>query len=409
MNPPPATTEGVGRKSSPTTVILHGRRLFFARAAWVALATLSFGLVAASLPAAYEQLSTVCEGWRGWCDYARLLPEEAGALERVGLSVGFYPAYKVAFSIVLVLGYWSIGAILFWKRPDNGAVLLASVMLVTFGTVQADTLQWLADAYPAWALPVRLMYFVAEASLTVFFCVFPDGRFVPRWTRWVAVASITYWLLDSFFPNSLVSPTNWPLVISAPLLLGLIVSLVVAQIYRYRRVSGPVERQHTKWVFFGFTATIVMFLVATQIGFALPKLGIPQVFYNLVSTPVFVLSTFLIPLSIGFAMLGFPALVIRTVVYSSLISVVGAVYTLTDLLLVPLLAQSTLGEKDRSLIAFFSVVIIVVLFKPLRSRIEAGVNRLGDWLGSGDEASSFISPPPHRDEPSPFIRPPSDR
>ena len=376
MNPPPATTEGVGRKSSPTTVILHGRRLFFARAAWVALATLSFGLVAASLPAAYEQLSTVCEGWRGWCDYARLLPEEAGALERVGLSVGFYPAYKVAFSIVLVLGYWSIGAILFWKRPDNGAVLLASVMLVTFGTVQADTLQWLADAYPAWALPVRLMYFVAEASLTVFFCVFPDGRFVPRWTRWVAVASITYWLLDSFFPNSLVSPTNWPLVISAPLLLGLIGSLVVAQIYRYRRVSGPVERQHTKWVFFGFTATIVMFLVATLIGFA---------------------------------MLGFPALVIRTVVYSSLISVVGAVYTLTDLLLVPLLAQSTLGEKDRSLTAFFSVVIIVVLFKPLRSRIEAGVNRLGDWLGSGDEASSFISPPPHRDEPSPFIRPPSDR
>jgi hypothetical protein len=83
MNPPPATTEGVGRKSSPTTVVLHGRRLFFARAAWVALATLSFGLVAASLPAAYEQLSTVCEDYRGWCNYPRLLPEEAGALERV--------------------------------------------------------------------------------------------------------------------------------------------------------------------------------------------------------------------------------------------------------------------------------------------------------------------------------------
>jgi hypothetical protein len=151
----------------------------------------------------------------------------------------------------------------------------------------------------------------------------------------------------------------------------------------------------------------VVVLLVNWIFFAQP--GRLQVFYDLVSTTVIVLSTLLIPLSFGFAMLGYPALVIRTVVYSTLISVVGAVYTLTDLLIVPLLAQSTLGEKDPSLTALFSIVIIVVLFKPLRNRIEAGVNRLGDWLGGDDEARSFIPPPPDRDEPSPFIRPPSDR
>jgi hypothetical protein len=143
--------------------------------------------------------------------------------------------------------------------------------------------------------------------------------------------------------------------------------------------------------------------------FSLTRPDIPQVFHHLVIAAVLIPSTLLLPLSIAFAMLGYPALVIRTVVYSTLISAVGAMYTLTDLLLVPLLAQATLGKQDRSLTAFFSVVIIVVVFKPLRNRIEAGVNRLGDWLGGGDEASSFISPPPNRDEPSPFISPPSDQ
>jgi len=377
MNPRPATTDGEGRKSSPTDVVLHGRRLFFARLAWFALAALTVGLFVASVPVAYQQLGT----------------------------------YNVALSIVSVLGFWTIGAILFWKRSDNGSVLLASVVLITYGAIQVDTVHWLAEVYPVWEPPMDLVYFVGEASFFVFFCVFPDGRFVPRWTRWVAVAWITYWLLDSFFPDSPVNPVHWPLVIRAPLLLGLIGSLVVAQIYRYWRVSGPVERQHTKWVVFGFTATIAGFFVVLLIGWllSLTRTGIPPSLVDDLRTTSFFLFVLFIPLSIGFAMLGYPALLIRTVVYSSLISVVGAVYTLTDLLLVPLLAQSTLGEKDPSLTAFLSVVILVVLFKPLRNRIEAGINRLADWLGGDEEAGSFISPPQDRDEPTPFIRPPSDR
>src|SRR5215208_2550255 len=305
MNPPPATTEGAGRKSSPSTVVLHGRRLFFARAAWVALAALTVGLFVWSVLITYEQLSTVCEGNAG-CDFLRLSPKDAKVLEGLGLSVGSYAAYNVALCIVSVLGYWVIGAILFWKRSDNGAVLLASVALVTFGAIQVDTLHWLAEAYPMWALPVNLVYFVGEASFFVLFCVFPDGRFVPRWTRWAAVAGITYWLLDTFFPDSSpVSPVNWPLVIRAPLFLGLIGSLVVAQIYRYRRVSGDKERQQTKWVVFGFTATIAAFVVVLLIGwiFALTQPGVPQVLYDLVSDTVIVLSSLLIPLSIGVAIL----------------------------------------------------------------------------------------------------------
>src|SRR5215203_1800895 len=150
MNPPPATTEGADPKSSPSTVVLHGRRLFFARAAWVALAALTVGLFVWSVLITYEQLSTVCEGNAG-CDFLRLSPKDAKVLEGLGLSVGSYAAYNVALCIVSALGYWAIGAILFWKSSGHRVALYASVALVTFGAIQVDTLHWLAEAYPMWA------------------------------------------------------------------------------------------------------------------------------------------------------------------------------------------------------------------------------------------------------------------
>jgi hypothetical protein len=69
------------------------------------------------------------------------------------------------------------------------------------------------------------VYFVGNASFFVLFCVFPNGRFVPRWTRWTAAAWIAYWLLPSFFPDSSLSPSTWPLLIDKSLLLGLLGSL----------------------------------------------------------------------------------------------------------------------------------------------------------------------------------------
>lgn len=39
-------------------------------------------------------------------------------------------------------------------------------------------------------------------------------------------------------------------------------SPVALQIYRYRRVSTPAQRQQTKWVIFGLTCAILLFLLA---------------------------------------------------------------------------------------------------------------------------------------------------
>jgi hypothetical protein len=278
--------------------------------------------------------------------------------------------------------------------------LYASVVLVTFGTMQADTLQWLADAYPRLGLPVALVYFVGEASFFVLFCVFPDGRFVPRWTRWAAVAWITYWLLATFFPDSSpVSPGNWPLVIDAPLFLGLIGSLMVAQIYRYRRVSGPVDRQQTKWVVFGFTATIAGVVVVSLIFwiFALTRTGIPQSLIEDLSLTSLYLFALLIPLSIGVAILRYrlwdiDLIIRRSLVIGPLATILTVVFELANQLLLPFIFKFIPGiEVSDSIKTVASVVIVVVLFKPLHARLNADVNRLVDWLVGGRQQSRRLA------------------
>src|SRR5215217_47048 len=407
MNPQPNTEEPAGRKPLPPTV-LQGSRLFFARAACVALSALTVGLFFASIPAAYEQLSTVCEG-NAACVYPRLFPEDAKALEGLGGSE-FYAAYHLALALVLVSGFWTIGAILFWKSSGHRLALFASVAIVTFGTMQADTIHWLADTHPWLDLPVDFLYFVGNASFFVLFCMFPDGRFVPRWTRWAAVVWIIYWLVDSFFPDSPVSPRSWPLVIDASLFLGLIGTLLVAQIYRYRRVSGPVEKQQTKWVVWGFTVYIVILIVVLVISwiFSLTRPGIPQVFHDLVSTTVIILSTLLIPLAIGVAILRYhlwniELIIRRTLVYGSLSLVLTAVFSITDTILQSLFFFIT-GVEESWVATFGSVIVIAVGFQPLRNRIEGGVDRLVDRLFGGDRVSESL-----RREEDTAISPPSNQ
>jgi hypothetical protein len=384
MNAEPATTEATGHESLQTTV-LRGRRLFVARGAWIALVALTMGLFVMSLPAAYEAFRTTCEG--AGCDFMQPSPERVKAYEDFGLSIGFYAVYRVALAIFMALGYWTIGVTLFWKKSNDRLYLYASIALVTFGAMQTDILRWLAEANPIWDLPVALVSFVGNASFFVMFCLFPDGRFVPRWTRWAAAAWIAYHVLYYFFPDSPFDPDSWPALIDLPLFLGLIGSLVVAQIYRYRWVSGQIARQQTKWVVFGFSVAIVVFFGVILIGllFDLTRYGITTVLYELISDAIISVCALLIPLSIGVAILRYrlwniDLIIRRSLVYGSLSTVLAAVFAITDTVVLPFLVQSILGEEDSSLTTVVSAVVIAVLFEPLRRRIDAGVNKLVDWL-----------------------------
>jgi signal transduction histidine kinase len=387
VSPRPATTGIVDRETPPTTVLLRWR--FVVRATWIALATLALGLFFAGVPVAYLRYRTLCEGAK--CDLWQLSAEGAKVLEGLGVSIDLYAAYYVTLGIVFALGFWVIGVMLFWKRSDDRLVLLASMAFVMFGAVQPDFLDALADTYPSLDFPVAVVSFVSGASFFVMFCLFPDGRFAPRWTRATAAVWIAYELLYSFFPDTSFGPGNWPRLIDISLELSLVGSLVLAQTYRYARLSGPVERQQTKWVVFGFTAAIVAFVGVVLIGwiFALTQSATSRLFYELVGATVISLSALLIPLSIGVAILRYrlwdiDIIINRTLVYAALtVSIVVLYASVVSGL------GTLLRTGDNFVTSLLATGVVAVLFAPLRVRLQRGVNRL--MYGERDDPYAVLS------------------
>jgi hypothetical protein len=213
-----------------------------------------------------------------------------------------------------------------------------------------------------------------------------------RWTRWLALLFVAPVVIIALFPDSSLNPDNWPDVLYAVFFSVWLLTGIFAQVYRYRRISGLTQRQQTKWVAFGFSAALALYLGATALGVAFPSLEMGSLVYFIANTAVWCGILF-VPASIGVAILhhrlwDIDLIINRSLVYGSLSAVLAAVFAITDTLLLPLLVKSILGEDDPTLNAVMSAVIIAVLFEPLRRRIKAGVNRLTDWLVGGEGRSA---------------------
>jgi hypothetical protein len=144
----------------------------------------------------------------------------------------------------------TLAVVLFWRRSDDWMVMFISSYLLLYGTIMAGPLEWAEAFYPGWpslAIDVVEPLFLTTPTITLF-VLFPDGRFVPPWTRWLILLSIPLSVGVLYLPPSY----SWALM-------GMIVlGAMYAQIYRYRHVSTPTQRQQTKWVLFGFLLWLVL-------------------------------------------------------------------------------------------------------------------------------------------------------
>jgi hypothetical protein len=248
---------GIGTHASPPATTLRGRRLIFARIVWVAVAITALIIVLFSVPSSLEHYRSVCTAASEICSQRAIeqpTPEGVRALQDVGLSVRSYALLNVVIDKVFELVWFAVGTLIFWRRSEDRMALLTSMFLVAFGTVTVDPTgaNALVSSQPAWWLPVWSVEIVGEVCVMLFFLLFPSGRFVPRWTRWLAVAWLAYIFPEDLSPELYSSSPALDLV-SEWVFIGFVLSLLWSQIYRYRRVSTPAQRQQTKWVVFGTT------------------------------------------------------------------------------------------------------------------------------------------------------------
>jgi hypothetical protein len=369
----------MSRSAAPPPTTLRGPWLLLARVAWVAVAVTVLTITVFSVPSSFEFFRSVCTAGSEVCSERAVgqpTPEGVRALQDAGLSLSAYASLNVAVDKVADFVWIAVGALIFLRRSDDRMALLVSLFLVTFGTaVDTTDAEVLVSSQPAWRLPVQGVLIVGVTCSMLFFLLFPGGRFMPRWTRWLAVTFITFMVSRDLFP-ALYSRSPALEAVSYLVFLGIVVSITWSLVYRYRRVSSAEQRRQTRWVVFGTALAIAGSFVQLPVDLQWIDADTPLVL--LLFNIGFTASFLLIPLSVGVAVLrshlfDIDIIINRTLVYGSLtimlvLAYFGGVVGLQRLF-------SPLVGGDNGLATVATTLAIAALFNPLRHRVQAFVDR----------------------------------
>jgi hypothetical protein len=379
MNLQPASIPTSGNNEQPEEAHtrLHGRRLVIARVVWVGVVVFSLSIFIASLPAYFSQLQTVCTGDACVYSYGQLTPGSAQALHNLGFSVGAYAGSTFILITASTLVSFGVASLIFWRRSDDWMAMLVSLFLVTFGVNFIAQAQGIlaTNVQTVWYWSLNILIGLGYISLCLLLYLFPDGRFVPRWTRPLAVFAVASNIFLDASPAAISTIPPWILSVIYLINGGF---GVVAQIYRYARVSGPLQRQQTKWVVFGLAVVIVVILGRIVPLLIFPSLSTSSSFYFLLSTYVYPLGLLLIPLTLGIAILRYrlwdiDILINRTLVYGTLTAILALVYFGLIFALQYLLRGIINQQNDVAIVV--STLAIAALFQPLRHRIQSIIDR----------------------------------
>jgi hypothetical protein len=153
-----------------------------------------------------------------------------------------------------------------------------------------------------------------------------------------------------------------------------------SMVYRYRRISTPVERQQTKWVVFGVTLLVFAFMV-----WLVPQLILystrsqPGSLYDLIGHPLLIIAALLEPVCIGIAVLRYrlwdiDLLINRALVYGPLTALLVALYA--GLIIgLESLGRLFTAQASQPVVLVISTLAIAALFQPVRRRIQSTIDR----------------------------------
>ncbi|MGZ3673658.1 MAG: hypothetical protein ACXVCO_05065 [Ktedonobacterales bacterium] len=356
------------------STVLSGRWLLVARVGWILLVVLS---LAAFIMALRGDLSS---NQHTTTTNAALSPESAAALFRIGISLDAYAWTSLGIACVVMLVSTVMAVVLFWRRSDDWMALLVGLFLIIYTTsnigppinpLNGSTSSPSTFGALLYAILLGTQNAPGVAIPFAVFLLFPSGRFVPRWSRWLFVVSLVWAVAISAAPLFL----DGILFLGYPVFIG---AVIICMVYRYRRASTPVQRLQTKWV----VAGLIVSLLANQAFWSLTSFtSLGQTIYPPLAYVGYQLVLLVVPVTFFIAiqryrLYGIDTLINRALVYGSLTAVLTGIYE-TGVLGVQSLADAFTGKAigQQPIIVVATTLLIGALFRPLRARLQSAVDR----------------------------------
>ena len=293
-------------------------------------------------------------------------------MDRMGVStivatwVGFVLPTVCAFTVAVVIRR---------GRPGDPAALLFGLSVISLFLIVTGVGTALSTVIPRPA--ARVVEILAGSIMVLGLYLFPNGRFEPRWIRWVALVLILTCLI---FPDlvgaarGIGTDTADAFPLRVRRIANAASALVLAtwlpnQIYRYRRRSSPLERLQTRWVLFGFA----LIVIGSSCAILLSAIGAPA---DWAAWPLLAgaLGSLTLPVAAGFAILRYrlyeiDRIISRTIAYTILVGVLAALYAGA------VFAMTRLVPMTGDLAVAGSTLAVATLFNPLRRGIQQLVDR----------------------------------
>jgi hypothetical protein len=358
-----------------SNTILRPPWLNLARALWILCAVVTALLFVVGGIGFFGNAFLSCTTPDAVCGPWQVSAEDLVLAQQLGMPVAFMQFMYFFNGVFPKLAFYAMGVLIFWRRSDDWVALLLSAMLVGFaleGIVVSGVL----------ALFQGILYFAITIIFLALPFIFPNGRWIPRWTLWFAVPIIFFGALGGLIPvvAPFLNQDVYAFALLFPFLLWFLLGGYAA-VYRYRRVSNARERQQTKWVMAGVLGTFVIFIPFTIIAIFFPpsqpsaeRLAVVFLFY----IPIGFLSYVFIPVSIAISILRYrlwdiDILIRRTVTYAVVVALLGVVYFGSVVLLQRIFAGIIGTESE--IITVLSTLAIAALFVPLRNRIQDAIDK----------------------------------
>ena len=358
-----------------------GRRLWLARGLWLIIAGVSLAVLGLMVPI---NLRTHISDWQ----VVRSYPAVAGYL-----SYTTYADYLMVARYLVALVSVAVAVLIAWRRADEPIAWLTASLLVMLPVI--FSLGGYTESWAYYPEPWRYVLSAAReiiaagggmVGLVAFVFLFPNGRFASRWLAAPFGLTVAALLLSVIWLSR--GDNEW---VYDLWLVTFMIALAVGagtQLYRFRRLSSPLERQQTKWVVVGLaglSATLVIFTGLTAVTEHTPWAALAL----FVANHVQVVALAFLPVSLAFSILRYrlwdiDLLVNRALVYAALTACVLGLYVV----LVGAAAVALQGLEN-TLLAILAGGLIALLFQPLRQRLQRAVNRL--MYGERDDPAAALS------------------
>ena len=349
----------------------HQRRVFTLMwAFWAVCAVLSWGVWLYSVPrflqrAALGTLPTVATK-----DPSPAIAATQGAAAW-GVSITAWSWINVIVNSLSFLVFCLV-AFLIWRRVRTSFGLLTAYILVLGGSAFMSVIVYGAEL-PAKFMAVYELGAIIWALFFPWLYLFPNGKAIPRAFLWVLGPLMgLFTILHLLYMVSAYVKASTPFArtvnslqpASDTMVFVMFVLIAAAQIYRYAKVSGAVERGQTKWFLFGLVMVFLPPALLSLLG------DYPEELATL---------TFMaLPIGIGVAILRYRLwdidIIIRRTLQDALLTGLLAFVYLGCVLILQGLFEAVTGQAS-PLAIVASTLAIAALFSPLRHRVQAFIDR----------------------------------